>query len=495
MRFPPYADLDADQKALYADAPIDKALLVTGPPGTGKTVIAMHRATKLAYGGDTPVTILMFSKVLSRYTRTTDIPLDNIKITHLHDWVTGWYYRGFETRPPKLSQHIFDWPQITQQISECTADLLPWLNWGHLIVDEGQDFSPEMYCCFMTLVNHPLFTANHLTAPTLTVFADDNQTINENGSTLAELSAALNASTRNKRWWRLTKNYRNSREIAEFARYYQLSGASAAHLPEQQSGSQPLFLAYSFGTDYIPLIVNNAMAKDVGVIVFGTIDDVKGMYSAIKVCIEKKKKNYRLQMYSSKKKDRLLHNEQQLHFDQPPSITVVHMQSVKGLEFDSVFLVNMNTLVARDHGEIDTYKKLYVASSRARSQLFMLWNGGISDQLRLFPSPDKKLCTYKEQGTWTPPFTQQLQTVEWLPSATHLHRQKIQQDQLPQTLVALGAERAKTLLITVAERAADRRVLIQHINELDINNNDNLTDLILELGSSTIAQLIQEAQA
>ncbi|MCO6690356.1 PhoH family protein [Pseudomonas shirazica] len=40
-------DLDKEQKEIYHGAPPTDSILVVGPPGTGKTVMAFHRAAFL----------------------------------------------------------------------------------------------------------------------------------------------------------------------------------------------------------------------------------------------------------------------------------------------------------------------------------------------------------------------------------------------------------------------------------------------------------------
>lgn len=66
MRMPKLREMTTEQKDVYLYAPDDAHVLVSGPPGTGKTVIAALRAATLKKHG-VPVMIGMFSRVLVKY--------------------------------------------------------------------------------------------------------------------------------------------------------------------------------------------------------------------------------------------------------------------------------------------------------------------------------------------------------------------------------------------------------------------------------------------
>ena len=175
MRFPPFADLDSDQRKIYSESPTHGAILIVGPPGSGKTVVAMHRAFRLS-GDKRQVSVIMFNKVLSRYTSNfPDLP-DNITITHMHDWIKKWYMSAFGHKHPAIDKYgTPDWDRIRQQIATCSPSVKEKLHWGHLIIDEGQDFPPSMYACLYQVLK--IFKNEKESMPTLTVFADENQTI------------------------------------------------------------------------------------------------------------------------------------------------------------------------------------------------------------------------------------------------------------------------------------------------------------------------------
>ena len=60
MRFPNTRDLNAEQEKVYLYAPAEGRMLVTGPPGTGKTVLAVLRALEVARNRRRPV-VAMFN--------------------------------------------------------------------------------------------------------------------------------------------------------------------------------------------------------------------------------------------------------------------------------------------------------------------------------------------------------------------------------------------------------------------------------------------------
>ena len=61
MRLPEYEKLSKSQVDIYRDK-IEGNMLVSGPPGSGKTILALHRAAKLkAEFQEDTVTLLMFN--------------------------------------------------------------------------------------------------------------------------------------------------------------------------------------------------------------------------------------------------------------------------------------------------------------------------------------------------------------------------------------------------------------------------------------------------
>ena len=70
--FPKNTDLSDEQKIIYSEH-LDKALLITGPPGTGKTVMAIMRALRMGKEMEdvnAKVPILMHNKTLYEFTST-----------------------------------------------------------------------------------------------------------------------------------------------------------------------------------------------------------------------------------------------------------------------------------------------------------------------------------------------------------------------------------------------------------------------------------------
>ena len=60
MRMPNSEEMSDEQRDIYQHAPVDGAILIAGPPGTGKTVIAFLRADNLSASKKTTVMIAHF---------------------------------------------------------------------------------------------------------------------------------------------------------------------------------------------------------------------------------------------------------------------------------------------------------------------------------------------------------------------------------------------------------------------------------------------------
>ncbi|OLT29172.1 hypothetical protein BJF83_00765 [Nocardiopsis sp. CNR-923] len=218
-----YLDLSSGQQEVLHDLPFDGNHVVSGPPGSGKSVIAVHRAAMLALTG-APATLLCRSNLLRQHVARATCELGpDVKVATVHSWLRSWYERAVGGRPPTHTPggFDFDWPALLTEAMG--AGELPSI--GALVVDEGQDLPVGFYrLC-------------RLAGARVTVLADEYQTITESRSTTDEIRRVLAAEE-----VRLAENHRTSRPIADLAEHFRLGGADPL-LPERD-GPLPVMARY-----------------------------------------------------------------------------------------------------------------------------------------------------------------------------------------------------------------------------------------------------------
>lgn len=242
MKFPNFTDLDKEQRAVYSGAPLEESILVMGPPGTGKTVMAFHRAERLRRLATTkgiPTAkprVIMYNKVLATYSSDRGGVAEGVESSTMHSWVWHWY-RGVARRSPPNhpdDNYLHDWMQMLPVLLTAVATNPARVHWGHLVIDEGQDFPPAMYQV-LAAVSSTFVSTQGQYPPVVTVFADDNQRLTPTNSTLQQIQDALGL--RADRVFSLRKNYRNNRQIASFARHFYVGLQSGVPDLPTRSGS------------------------------------------------------------------------------------------------------------------------------------------------------------------------------------------------------------------------------------------------------------------
>ncbi len=439
MRLPKIRQLTEEQKNVYLYAPIDTHVLVNGPPGTGKTLIACLRAKELKdtnfpvvlgmfnrvlvkYSSNVDGNNWMPSKTVHTWFRDwwhiSGLPPYKSSTAKIfiqagyHDKekvkAAGGRWKPDEWRqweqkkgvwmvdndvyfsdpeafspwrlwhsPPVIENNpgSFDWAAITTHVFEHEEFIdNEALDLGCFLIDEGQDFSPQFYKFLRIIAAVGKARGEKVRNPLRCfVLADENQQITQENSTLQDIAENLGIKDENR--YLLLDNFRNSREIAELARQFFADVGALPKLPERRS-EKPVFMRvkdHEQTARQIMIWIMNNPGKEAGILVF-TEDTRTRIVDLLRDKIRQLVgRTITLQTYSWK--SRRQNRPENLLFDVPDTVTVLNMQSCKGLEFDAVFIVKPYEAQIGLYGPDQFQMQMFVATSRAREWVCILDSG------------------------------------------------------------------------------------------------------------------------
>lgn len=493
---PDFSQLDNDQAKVFLNVPKKGAAIVTGPPGTGKTVVALYQAMRLAKMKRS-VSLVMHFKVLHRFTREALDSAGNVQVLKTKQWVDSWYKEVFRRRAPyDRSAYAADYAKIIEGLR-----LLPDKDESNhldidLIIDEGQDLPPKFYEMLR------IAKLKGVGPRSVLVFCDQNQTINENGSDISTISAELEVSIQGGNQFRLFKNYRNTREIAEFSRFFQSSTHlfNASELPDRVGGTKPAIIISMTDDPFLTQLgnISRSGSHKIGVIVFGRNNRVKDLYDQISAVLTNSR--IPVQTYISNYKDHK--DEDELDFLASPSVTVINVMSSKGLEFDKVFVFGLDSADAFGVEADRNWKQLYVTASRAKSDLFIYVRpesrGNVGDGVRIFPDPESQLCRYisRDLELDESEFQKQLSDVGYMSSR---YMQLLNDDstkRVSKKLMRLSLAERESVCKSVASAGLSTFTGVPDeffgwLNELiQKDSESDLCELVVELGAKKIEDFL-----
>lgn len=381
-------DLSEEQEDILLDAPLNDVVLITGPPGSGKTVMAFHRGEYLTRKHGI-VNLMMYNKVLKKFSdnATEDI---KIRVSTMHAWMWNWWRGLTNRRIPEIEPWQPDWDQMLDTLikKELEGDLdIKKLNWHHLIIDEAQDFSP-LRMTFLNQIRSVFFQKED--APSLTLLADENQRIGDDNSTIEQIKGSFGIDN-SKNCFKLTKNYRNTDEINTFIEYFYVGLESGKTKPSGKKGDKPeLVITDNFMKiiEHVSRYAKMYQNHEIGIIV-PTNRERSKYYDALSKALNE---NFNVQTYSSGSRS---YTAETLQFDKEGTVTILNRASCKGLEFDAVFLPELSRMRI-DDANLDTFKmNMYVMCSRARTHLTLFVDDTNSPVLNHLPSSNLNILEYK----------------------------------------------------------------------------------------------------
>ncbi|MDG4594671.1 MAG: AAA family ATPase [Candidatus Contendobacter sp.] len=198
-----------NEQGRAAELKPDEHRLILGSPGSGKTMVLLHRARYLADQYQVPpdrYRIFVFTRALKAYIRSAldDLALPDDCVTTFDSWCSEYYLHYIGKRLPwnrELKQT--DFAEIRRAVWDRTQSLTATERlFDFVLVDEGQDLSTQTFETLKSIAQH------------ITVFMDHKQQLYETGADEAGILRALGLRKRN---LTLLEAYRCSPYIVQVA--------------------------------------------------------------------------------------------------------------------------------------------------------------------------------------------------------------------------------------------------------------------------------------
>jgi hypothetical protein len=209
---PGIQDLNKDQDEALA-LPMEGQYLIVGGPGTGKSVVALLRARRLAQDNRTYRT-LVYNHLLDHSNRHLFGSAQSFSAKTWDSWFRDifryFFKNSIPTHEPEYpgGYRAIDWESVERRVQSIEDDAIEDHSHRFLIIDEGQDMPPAFY---RTLI--------HLGFENFYVAADQNQQIHpDKCSSRQDIENCL--AIEPGEVLELKINYRNTRPIAQLSRHF-----------------------------------------------------------------------------------------------------------------------------------------------------------------------------------------------------------------------------------------------------------------------------------
>jgi superfamily I DNA/RNA helicase len=347
-----------DEQFMVYDQPPDQHLFVAGPPGSGKTSLAVMRAVFLRNKG-LDIVLITRNKLLAELGK--QLGSDEIETSTLSSFIWHAHKDNIGKEVPQFVQYEYDWDKIMANYA--ALNFLPVLD--HLIIDEGQNLPAGFFQW-----------AYRYGAKNLTVFADEDQTTDAQRSSLKEIrDAGLPAPIR------LKANHRNTAEIADVAEHFHRAQKLPPGVVQRGRGGElPRLVAIKKWSELASLAATRFTNRNeaIGIIVYLQADVLFLQQTLLDLLPSGTRVDAYVSKIGAAGGIRLLQ----------PGITILSSESAIGLEFHTVYLQDLWRSLPCS--SLDDFRRMYMLCARARNNLILIDgpNALAQIQINALPGPE-----------------------------------------------------------------------------------------------------------
>ena len=335
-------ELTSDQAWVLAFVLHRRRAAVTGPAGSGKTLLAVSVAEQLAHAGHRTL-LTCFNRRLGEHLRASVGDIEGIDTATFHQLCVQMANEAGVELPPEEAgpgSSYFE-HRLPEALAEAATRLGP--RYDAIVVDEGQDFREWWWPALLSLHTDP-------DAGLLYVFADDNQNLYGGALPVREED----------RVGPISLNLRNTKQIGEFVSvFYKGEQKPIARGPE---GEPVEILGYGGTEDLEHLLA---------VVLRNLVEQEHVPLEDIVVLTPSGTGKSRLRSTGTVDGYRLSENVE------PGTVLATSVHAFKGLERPVVILAELE-----DKHLEDLRRYLYVGGSRARNHLVILAAEPVARELR-----------------------------------------------------------------------------------------------------------------
>lgn len=364
--------------------------IVKGPPGSGKTLVLAHRCKFLSQldPGIKDILFVCYNIALSSYIKRLVQEQDlgvgpgAIRVHHFYELCSAVLGEKLEYEGQSAEYYELIVGECLSRIAERRAQIGPF---DAVLVDEGQDFDPEMFRIVRSLLRD---------GGDLVIAIDSEQNLYHKQARLAQTWRSLGIEAQG-HVTRLSQVYRSTREIVELSqrligRVPRPSGAEAAHgqlpLPglAEFHGERPLLVECSSSDELSELLVRDIShwikseeykRSEIAVIYddkqYGKTEAPSGFAYGSRQSAERLKDRLEVAGIPVEWVSESVHSKKSFDIT-TDRVSLLSVHSAKGIDFDLVYLVEPGRGLSGQAIPDERLASVYVAVTRAKHRLQIL---------------------------------------------------------------------------------------------------------------------------